>query len=215
MLNEKEILYIQNEIRQIFSNDYSGHDYFHTLRVYRTALSIAKEENADLTIVSLAALLHDVDDYKLFGEKHKPCENAIAIMNSIAIPAELQTQVCTIINSMSFHSKDSHLLTSIEGKVVQDADRLDAIGAVGIARAFAYGGNHQRVMYDPDCKPKTNMSTEEYTASKGTTINHFYEKLLKLKDLMNTESAKKLANQRHAFMQEFLDEFYQEWEGKR
>lgn len=208
-LLEKTLLYIKEK----FENDYSGHDYYHSVRVYKLAYSICKKENADLEIVQLAALLHDVDDYKLFDGKAGACTNAEAFLKENKVSGAKINTICSIISSISFKGTDTKIPESIEGKIVQDADRLDAIGAIGIARTFAYGGSRNRSMHIPDEKPRDNMNFQEYSTSNGTSINHFYEKLLKLKDLMNTETAKKIAESRHKYMEDFLSEFYGEWNG--
>ncbi|WP_082141593.1 HD domain-containing protein [Clostridium carboxidivorans] len=208
-LLEKTLLYIQER----FENDYSGHDYYHSIRVYKLATSICKKENANLEIVQLAALLHDVDDYKLFGGNIGASSNAEAFLRSNKIADVKIKDICDIIQSISFKGTGTQIPRTLEGKIVQDADRLDAIGAIGIARTFAYGGSKNRSMHIPNEEPRKDMNVEEYTKSKGTTINHFYEKLLKLKALMNTETAKILAESRHKYMENFLNEFLNEWEG--
>lgn len=200
-------------VKEVFATDFSGHDFFHTMRVYQTATKIAMEEKADLQIVQLAALLHDVDDRKLSPET---CENkdwAVAYMRSQGLSEDTIVRVKDIIGEVSFMGTDSVEPKSLEGKCVQDADRLDALGAMGIARAFAYGGNHNRVMYDPEIPPTMNMSKEEYQNHVSTTVNHFYEKLFLLKDMMNTESAKRIAGHREQYMREYIDEFLAEWNG--
>lgn len=200
-------------VKEVFATDFSGHDYFHTMRVYKMATNIAMKENADLQLVQLAALLHDVDDRKL---SPKTCENkdrAVAFMRGQGLCEETIAQVKDIIGEVSFMGTDSVVPKTLEGKCVQDADRLDALGAMGIARAFAYGGNHNRIMYDPEMKPALNMSKEEYQNHVSTTVNHFYEKLFLLKDMMNTESAKAIAEHRERYMKDYIDEFMDEWEG--
>lgn len=204
---------VSSYIKEKFKNDYSGHDYYHSLRVYKLATSICNEENADLEIVQLAALLHDVDDYKLFGGSVGNYTNAENFLKSINIPHSKIQSICEIIASISFKGTDTKIPDSLEGKIVQDADRLDAIGAIGIARAFAYGGSKNRSIYIPSEKPHENMNFEEYSKLEGTTINHFYEKLLKLENLMNTNTGKTLAKSRHKYMEDFLDEFFYEWDG--
>ena len=204
---------IKEFIENIFKNDYSGHDYDHTIRVYNMAMHIAKFEKCDTNIVELASLLHDVDDRKLF-DTHEKLSNAKVIMKKLNIPNDTMDKVLTIINEVSFKGSDTVKPSTIEGMIVQDADRLDAIGAIGIARCFMYGGNHNRKLYDPNILPKTNMNEEEYFANQNTTINHFYEKLLLLKDLMNTSEGKKIAIKRHEFLCKFLDEFMDEWNFK-
>lgn len=200
-------------VREKFENEYSGHDWFHTLRVFKTATRIAEAEGADLVTVQLAALLHDVDDRKLSPETYEDKANAREFLSENNVDAGKIEGICRIIGEISF--AENRVPATLEGKCVQDADRLDAIGAIGIARAFAYGGNHNRLMYHPDVKPNLNMSKEEYVNSKSTTVNHFYEKLFKLTDMMNTETAKSIAMEREEFMRGFLAEFMDEWEGKR
>lgn len=203
-------------VKEIFKNDFSGHDYFHTMRVYNLAVTIAKSENADLELVSLAALLHDVDDAKLSPDTHSEKVNAVSFIKSHNLPKDKIDKICAIINEISFAGTDSVTPKSIEGKCVQDADRLDAIGAIGIARAFAYGGNRNRQMYNPDIKPLENMNNESYIKNENsTTINHFYEKLLLLKNMMNTNTAIKIAQKRDDFMKAYLDEFFAEWNSER
>lgn len=218
-MTSKNTMIIENAIKyvhEIFARDFSGHDFYHTMRVYKTAVQIAVRENADILTVQLAALLHDVDDIKLSPTTYSVKKNAVDFMKQNKLSDEIINSVCKIIEEVSFAGTDSVVPSSIEGKCVQDADRLDAIGAVGIARAFAYGGNKGRKMYDPDIKPMTNMNKEQYRQNdNSTTINHFYEKLLLLKDMMNTETAKKVAERRHAFMQTYLDEFLAEWNNEK
>ncbi len=200
-------------VREVFQNEYSGHDYFHTLRVYKTAVRIAEAEGADVENVSLAALLHDVDDRKLSPETCVNKDKARAFLRENgASEASIET-ICKIIAEVSF--SEGIVPDTLESQCVQDADRLDALGAVGIARTFAYGGSHQREMYNPDIPPKINMSKEEYANSKSTSINHFYEKLFLLKDLLNTSSAKQIAELRENFMHNFVNEFLSEWNGDR
>ena len=200
-------------VKSVFENDYSGHDYFHTLRVYKTAGRIAEVEGADIEIVQLAALLHDVDDRKLSPENYANKDKARAFLSENgASEAEIDV-ICKIIGEVSF--SNGIIPDTLESRCVQDADRLDALGAVGIARTFAYGGSHSREMYNPDIPPKLNMTKEEYASSKSTSINHFYEKLFRLKDLMNTETARQIAEQRENFMQDFVNQFMAEWNGER
>lgn len=206
---EKAINYIKN----LFENEASGHDAFHTLRVYKLALKLAKEENADEEICALAALLHDTDDRKLFPETCATKAHARSFLKENGADDEMIEKIITIIEEVSFAGKDSKVPSTLEGKCVQDADRLDAIGAIGIARTFAYGGSKGSLIYDENIKPNLNMDKETYYNHRTTTINHFYEKLLLLKDMMNTETAKCLAKQRHEYMVEYLQEFYDEVNG--
>ncbi|MGF7109597.1 HD domain-containing protein [Treponema pedis] len=198
-------------IKKIFQDDYSGHDFFHTMRVYRTAAYIAKRENADIYIVKLAALLHDVDDIKLSPDTHADKNRALLFMQSNKVSVKVCKSVLSIIGQVSYTGKDSVIPDTIEGKCVQDADRLDALGAIGIARAFAYGGSRNRQIYNPEIKPRMNMGKNEYQHHISTTVNHFYEKLFYLKDMMNTDTAKHIALQREKYMKNFISEFLTEW----
>lgn len=202
-------------VKKIFENDFSGHDYFHTLRVFKMATHIATEEKANLEIVQLAALLHDVDDIKLSPQTHAQKINARRFLAANNFPETTICNICQIIDEVSYLGNDSVTPKTLEGKCVQDADRLDALGAVGIARAFAYGGNHNRLMYHPDIKTKMNMGKEEYINHISTTVNHFYEKLFKLTELINTSTARKIATEREAYMKNFIAEFMDEWDGTR
>ena len=199
-------------IKSFFAFDYTGHDFEHSMRVYRTAVKLATLEGGDMFITSLSALLHDIDDRKISPDTTDELSNAWNFLNAQGMDSATVDRICAVINQISFKGKDSVVPDTVEGKCVQDADRLDALGAVGIARAFAYGGAHKRVMYDPKIKPVLNMSEQEYYSAQGTTLNHFYEKLFLLKDMMNTESAKKIALEREAFMRIFVDEFLKEWD---
>jgi uncharacterized protein len=210
---EKTIEYVQEELQAAEG----GHDWFHIQRVFRNTLLIARGEQVNILVVSLAALLHDLADAKFHGgdEKIGP-KKADSFMRSLKIPASDRKHVVKIIENISFKNSlepKKKPFKSKELEVVQDADRLDAIGAIGIARAFSFGGYGGRKLYDPDIPPNPGMNKAEYKKSKGPTINHFYEKLLLLKDKMNTETGKKLAEDRHHFMLEFLEEFYREWNG--
>lgn len=205
----------ENYIRGIFARDCSGHDAEHSIRVFRSAMRIAKKtEEADETLVGLSSLLHDVDDIKLFPE-NRNYENARCFLTEYQIESERQEQIIHIISQVSFKGTDSAIPDTIEGKIVQDADRLDAIGAIGIARAFAYGGSHHRPLYIPDETYHLTMNEAEYRSSVSSTIAHFHEKLLLLKAMMNTNEAKQIAEERHQFMLQFLTEFDEEVKGKR
>ncbi len=199
-------------VKEKLEHEYTGHDYFHALRVYKMATHIANCEGARVEIVQLAALLHDVDDRKVSPETSEDQTNTRTFLHLNGVDEDTIVQICEIIKQVSFGT-NSAPPTSPEGKCLQDADRLDALGAMGIARAFAYGGHHGRMMYHPDIAPKLNMTPEEYRKSKSTTINHFYEKLFKLTSLMNTPTAVKIAKEREAYMREFVSRFLDEWEG--
>ena len=210
-MNEKIIENALKYVKDFFENDASGHDYFHTVRVYNSAVKIAEAEGADATITALAALLHDVDDRKLSPETYESKCNARNFLISQNADKEEIEHITEIIGSVSFKGTQSEVPKSLEGKCVQDADRLDAIGAVGIARAFAYGGNKNRKMYDPDIMPKIGMTEREYFENEdSTTVNHFFEKLFLLKNMMNTESARKMAEERDRFMHTYIEEFLKE-----
>ena len=200
-------------IRSLFEGDGSGHDYYHSLRVHDAAVTIQASEGGDPDIIRLAALLHDADDRKLFDSEDY--DNARSFMCFNGIPEEMQERVVHIISQISFRGKDSVTPDTLEGRIVQDADRLDAIGAIGIGRAFAYGGSRSRPMHVPGMGYEEDMDADTYYNHENTTINHFYEKLLLLKDMMNTPTARELAEGRHRFMESFLEEFYAEWEGSR
>jgi uncharacterized protein len=209
-LINKTITFVKEELK----NAESGHDWFHINRVYNNSLIIAKSENVDLLTVKLAALLHDIADSKFnFGDENIGPKKARIFLESLQVDQKTTEHIVKIIANMSFSKslQSEKLFTSKELQVVQDADRLDAIGAIGIARAFNYGGYKNRLMYNPSVKTNLSMTKEEYKKSTAPTINHFYEKLLLLKDKMNTETGKKLAEERHQFMKQFLDQFYKEW----
>ncbi|WP_425615019.1 HD domain-containing protein [Anatilimnocola sp. NA78] len=204
-------------IRKLLTGDSSGHDFFHIERVWKTAVAIGKGERADLFVVELAALLHDIADWKFHGGDDEAGPKAAREwMMGLGVPKETIDHVCDIIATLSFKGAGvATPMKTLEGKCVQDADRLDAIGAVGIGRAFAYGGHKGREMYDPAVPPTPHDSFGSYKKNTGPTINHFYEKLLLLKDRMNTNVGRQLAAERHRFMEQFLEQFFAEWKGER
>ena len=212
---------IQNTIafvKEELKDAEGGHDWFHIERVFRNTLLIARDEKVDVFIVSLAALLHDIADPKFHNgnEKLGP-KKARNFLIEQGVPKKEGKHVVKIIKNVSFKNtleENPNKFSSKELEVVQDADRLDAIGAIGIARCFNYGGFKNRALYDPEIRPNLEMTKEEYKNSTAPTINHFYEKLLLLKDEMNTESGKKIAESRHQFMETYLKQFYDEWNGK-
>lgn len=193
-----------------------GHDWFHIERVYKNSLLIASEENVDPTIVALGALLHDIADSKFHdGDETVGPRKARQFLEDENVSEEIIQHVVKIIENISFkggHKKQ--VFFSDELSVVQDADRLDALGAIGIARTFNYGGFKNRALYDPEIKPNLHQSPSEYKASEAPTLNHFYEKLLLLKDKMNTQTGRKIAANRHQYMEDFLAQFYAEWNGE-
>jgi len=203
-------------VKQELTGAEGGHDWWHIYRVWKNARKIAEGEHADMLVVELAALLHDIADAKFHGgDEDKGPAIAGEFLASIQVGQDTITRVQDIIRNISFKGgNDNPVSRSRELDIVQDADRLDAIGAIGIARAFSYGGYKKRGLYDPSVKPQLNMSKEEYRNSNAPTINHFYEKLFLLKDRMNTATGRRMAGERHHFMQEYIDRFYREWEGE-
>ncbi|MCJ7933040.1 MAG: HD domain-containing protein [Chryseobacterium sp.] len=191
----------------------AGHDWYHIERVWKLAGKIAETEDCNKEVVELSALLHDIADPKFHnGDETIAPKISKEFLEKQNVSHEIIDKVLFVIENISFKNRGNGLQNpSIELKIVQDADRIDAIGAIGIARTFNFGGFKNNLMYDPEIKPNLTMSKEEYKKSNGTTINHFYEKLLLLKDLMNTESGKKMAQERHDYMLNFLDQFYKEW----
>jgi uncharacterized protein len=204
-------------VKQKLENAESGHDWFHIERVYKNALLIAKNENCNPLIVELGALLHDIADSKFHdGDETIGPKTARNFLESENVSEVIIEQVVFIIENISFKGGNFEKLTpTIELEIVQDADRLDAIGAIGIARTFNYGGFKNRQIHNPEIHPNLNLTKEEYKNSNSPTINHFYEKLLLLKDKMNTNAGKKIAQERHEFMETFLDQFYDEWNGEK
>lgn len=204
-MEKNEIIRITSEyVKEKLSKDTSGHDWWHTYRVWKAAVEIARREKADIFIVELAALLHDIADHKMHnGDYNAGAKKAREWLESLKVDNETIEKVTDIVANVSFSK--GNIPKSNEGKIVQDADRLDALGAIGIARAFAYGGKIGKEMHNPNIKPN---------GENTTSINHFYDKLLKLKDKMNTVAGKKLAEERYKFLEEYLRRFYDEWEAK-
>ena len=213
-IRQKELLFqTEKYIKQHFAGEGTGHDWWHISRVRNLSKQISKEEGGNNFIIEMAALLHDLDDWKLID--HEDNARAKAWLKKMDISETNALKILEIIEQVSFKGAGVETkATSIEAKIVQDADRLDAIGAIGIARTFAYGGNKGRPIYDPEIKPEMHDSFEAYKKTTAPTINHFYEKLLLLQDLLNTKTAKKIAKNRHQFMENFLFQFFNEWEGK-
>ncbi len=219
MDRERQKIIDQTEIfvKQTLAEAEGGHDWWHIYRVWKLALRMAEEEQADLYIVNLGSLLHDIADAKFHkGDESIGPRIAEEFLRSLSVEQEVIEHVIHIIKYISFKNRNEKApFVSKELQVIQDADRLDAIGAIGIARAFNFGGFKGRVLYDPSIVPNLNQTKEEYKAAQAPTLNHFYEKLLLLKDMMNTSTGKRMAEGRHRFMEMYLEQFYQEWEGER
>ena len=201
-------------VQEKLASDFSGHDWWHIERVRASALTIAKEEQADVFVCELAALLHDLADEKLFGDEEQGLREIGEWLERHGVSEDEAAHICEIISTMSFKGGSRPPMRTLEGRVVQDADRLDAIGAVGISRVFAYSGAKGRPVHDPNVRPREAMTQAEYRSGNDTAINHFHEKLLKLKHLMNTAYGRRLAEERHQFMELFLERFHREWQGQ-
>jgi uncharacterized protein len=204
-----------SHVQEVLAGDGTGHDWWHVYRVWKNAQRIGQAEGANMLVVELAALLHDIADWKLNdGDSTVGPRIARKWLDSQSVEAAISDRVCEIIAGISFKGASVEPPPlSLEGQVVQDADRLDAMGAIGIARAFAYGGSKGRAIHDPAAKPIEHRTAEKYLKSGGTTINHFHEKLLLLQDRMNTATGQAMARDRHRFMEDYLKRFYEEWEG--
>jgi len=216
MTNAQVIQKTKDHVEKLFRSEGTGHDWWHMYRVWKLAKHIAaKEPKADTFIVELGALLHDIADWKFNdGDMEAGPRTARTWLESLEVDNEIIIKIEDIVRNVSF--KGAHVkqdMKSLEGRIVSDADKLDAMGAIGIARTFAYGGAHDTPIYDPDIKPVQHKTFEEYKNSKSHTINHFYEKLLLLKDKLYTQTAKAMADHRHEVMEAYLNEFYEEWEG--
>ena len=194
----------------------SGHDWWHIYRVWQMAKTIAKKEKADMFVVELGALLHDIADYKFHnGDEEIGPKKTSEWLNGLGVDGECVDRVAEIVRNTSFRgARVKHNIRTLEGKIVYDADKLDAMGAIGIARTFAFGGFMKREIYDPNVKPYFHKTFEEYKNGESHTINHFYEKLLLLKNFMHTKTAKKIAKGRHRYLKDYLSKFYREWGGK-
>jgi len=211
--NRQIIPVIESRVRERMQADATGHDWWHVDRVRRTALAICRCEGGDLDRVELIALLHDVDDWKLKTGDHSGRIAYDWLIESGVSPAESE-KLCAIIDGISFKGRGvADEMPSLEGQIVQDADRLDAMGAIGIARCFAYGGAKGRAIYDPGQPPQQHDSFADYQTKSGPSLNHFHEKLLHLKDRLHTRTAKEMAQERHAFLERFLEQFQREWSG--
>ncbi len=208
------ILSVSNQVKKLSEGDSGGHDWWHIYRVWQVARGIAEIEKGDLLVIELAALLHDIGDWKFNnGDELAGGKMSRSMLEEYALPKQTVNHIVDIVDTLSFKgAKVDTSMKSLEGKIVQDADRLDAIGAIGIARAFAYGGMKGRSIYDPNIEPFLHSTFESYKSSNSTTINHFFEKLLLLKDRMNTQTAKEIATNRQKFMEQFIFQFFKEWD---
>lgn len=202
-------------VRSTLKGDSSGHDWWHIHRVRKLAVDIGEKENCGLFVCELAALLHDLIDEKLVSNVSEAIADVKSWLAEQKVSKVEKEHIISIITNLSFKGGKQKPLETIEGKVVQDADRLDALGAIGIGRTFSYSGATGQLMFDPEIKVRNELTNEEYRTGKTTAINHFYEKLFKLSDLMNTETGKKVAEQRHLFMEQFIEQFYKEWDGEQ
>ena len=215
MKEEKILQEVATYVERKLSGEGSGHDWWHIVRVRKLAEKLALAEGGDSFICQLAALVHDLVDDKLVADEGLALAEVRDLLTRVGVAANQTDQVLTIIQSISYKGgNQNHLDLTLEGQIVQDADRLDAMGAIGVARTMAYSGYHGRVIHDPEVAARQNMTLEQYRSHQGTAITHFYEKLLLLKDLMKTKTAKELAKGRHAFLEAYLDQFFAEWDGQ-
>jgi uncharacterized protein len=216
MNRNKIIEEVKKYLKKNFKGEATGHDWYHFWRVWKMSKEIAKKEGGDLFIIELAALFHDIADYKFHdGNIKAGAEKAKTLLKNLGVDNKSIKHVCHIIDNVSFKGAGvRNEIKTKEGMIVQDADRLDVIGAIGIARTLAYGGFKGREIYNPEIKPKLHKSFKEYKINKSSSINHFYEKLLLLKDRLNTKTAKKIARKRHKFLENYLRQFFEEWEVK-
>jgi uncharacterized protein len=200
-------------VKEKLNNEGSGHDWYHIERVWKMASKLATKEQGNSYIVELAALLHDLIDDKLVSSKDEAVQEVEYWLEGAGVSLSDSERIMDIIQTISFKGGNGRKLTTLEAQIVQDADRLDAIGAIGIARCFTYAGSKGDVIFNPELSVRESMTEKEYREGSSSAVHHFYEKLLKLKDLMNTETAKQIAEERHAFMEDFLIQFFNEWEG--
>ena len=215
MKEEKILQEVATYVERKLSGEGSGHDWWHIVRIRKLAEKLALAEGGDSFICQLAALVHDLVDDKLVADEGLALAEVRDLLTRVGVAANQTDQVLTIIQSISYKGgNQNHLDLTLEGQIVQDADRLDAMGAIGVARTMAYSGHHQRIIHDPEVAVRQNMTLDQYRSHQGTAITHFYEKLLLLKDLMNTKTAKELAKGRHAFLEAYLDQFFAEWDGQ-
>lgn len=214
MYNEAIIADTKQMVRGKLLNEGTGHDWYHIERVWKVAVRLAEQEQANRFIVEMAALLHDLIDDKLVSNKEEAVQEVMYWLEGVGVTSSDSERIFEIIETISYKGGNNKKVQTIEAQVVQDADRLDAIGAIGIARCFAYAGSKGNPLFDPELSVRESMTEEEYRKGKTSAVHHFYEKLLKLKDLMNTEAAKKIAEERHAFMEDYLTQFFNEWEGQ-
>ncbi|WP_187292109.1 HD domain-containing protein [Bacillus sp. 1NLA3E] len=213
---EKDVILITEEfVKKSLGQDCTGHDWYHIERVRKNALYICEQEKAgDPFVIEMAALLHDIPDGKLNESEAAGFEILASFFDGLSLSKIVRERINEIITSISYKGGRKVELTSVEAKIVQDADRLDALGAIGIARTFAYGGHKGQAIYDPMITVRSEMTINEYRNGRSSSIHHFYEKLLKLRDLLHTNTAKKIAERRHRFMEMYLQEFYSEWDGQ-
>ncbi|MGO2602485.1 MAG: HD domain-containing protein [Alkalibacterium gilvum] len=214
MYNQTIIDETKQMVRSKLLNEGSGHDWYHIERVWKTALNLAEKEKANRFIVELAALLHDLIDDKIVSNKNEAVKEVLYWLEGAGVSSSDSEKILEIIENISFKGGNNKRLHTIEEQVVQDADRLDAIGAIGIARCFAYAGSKGTPIFDPEVSVRETMTEEEYRKGKSSAVHHFYEKLFKLKDLMNTKAAREVAEERHKFMEDYLTQFFNEWEGQ-
>jgi uncharacterized protein len=215
MDKRKIIKEVENCVKKELAGDSTGHDWWHIRRVRQMAKVVAEKEGGDLFVIELAALLHDIADWKFNdGDEKAGSKKTKDLLEGLGINEEIIKQVGEIVDNVSFKGAGvENKIKTKEGMIVQDADRLDVIGAIGAARIFAYGGSVGREIYDPNIKPKFHKTFEDYKKNKSSSINHFYEKVLLLKDRLNTKTARKIAVQRHKFLEKYLEQFFKEWEG--